>query len=76
MTGNRNGKRRYYTLVVRDHGIWGPQYGSYIRAEAHEEMLDYCERYALKDLAIIRTDDSQAAIDAAVLKLNAKRGVA
>lgn len=76
MTGNRSGRRRYYTLAVRDQGVWGPQYGSYSRSDAHEEMLDHAERYALKDLKIIRTDDEQAAIDAAIAKLNAGRGAA
>ncbi|PWR23388.1 hypothetical protein [Zavarzinia compransoris] len=66
--------QRYYTLAVREDGVWAPQYGAYSRADVHEEMLDYAERHALKDLRIIVTGDGQAAIDAAIARLNAKRG--
>lgn len=67
----KNPARQYYTLVVRDEGIWAPQAGDYSRSVMSEEMIDYKDHgYKTKDLKIIKTGARQADIMIAVGNLN------
>lgn len=60
--------RTYYTLLSYEHGRWCPQFGDYDRKVVQEERDTYEGR-----TKIIRTDESQQAIDEAVQKLNGDR---
>ena len=61
----------YYTLAVRENGIWGAQFGDYDREVVLDEKLDYQDQgYSARDLKIIRTGDNQADIDARVAAMN------
>lgn len=67
-----NGMRKYYTLAVRIDGRWSPEFGDYDRECVQVELAGYLDSGAWKrkDLKIVTTDDNQAAIDAAIRKLN------
>jgi hypothetical protein len=62
--------RKYFTLCTRDDGGWSPQFGDYVRRVVDDERDDYRQRVKAKDIKIITTDGTQAAIDAAVAVLN------
>jgi hypothetical protein len=63
-------KRTYYTLAVFD-GYWSPEFGDYDRDTVQGELEEYRERGVFKKhLRILKTEDTQASIDAAVAKLN------
>lgn len=64
--------RQYHTLLLLDRGIWCPEFGDYDQATVQAERDDYHQGggYDLQHLRIITTGDSQAAITAAVAKLN------
>lgn len=63
--------KRYYTLAVREDGVWSPQFGDYSRATVHEEMADMLDHdVRRKDLKVIETDDTQVSIMAAIERLN------
>lgn len=69
--------RRYHSLLVREGGRWGIEYGSYDRSEMEEERGDMIdplnvERRLARDVRIITTGETQAEIDAAVARLNAE----
>lgn len=63
----------YYTLAVREDGRWAPQFGDYDKDVVKDEMWDTYldEGYSPKDLKILRTDEAQSAINAAIAQLNA-----
>ncbi len=64
--------RRYYTLAVRFEASdeWSVQFGDYDRECVVQEKEDaYEDAYAAK---VISSNDDQAAINAAIAKLNAK----
>lgn len=65
-------QRKYYTLVVRDNGRWGIEYGAHEKWCTQQQLADYVEQgYKRCDLRIVTTDsDSQQLIDAAVHNLN------
>jgi hypothetical protein len=61
----------YYTLAVREDGVWGPQFGDYDRETVVDEKIDYQDHgYSVRDLKIIRTGDTQADIDARIAAMN------
>src|SRR5690606_33393902 len=63
---------QYYTLVLLDRGTWRPEFGDYDKSVVEAERDDYHQGggYPLRHLRIITTSDNQAAIYAAVAKLN------
>lgn len=69
--------KKYHSLLTRTDGKWSVQFGDYDKAVVVEERDGtYCDRSRVdavfkKDTRIITTGDQQAAIDAAVAKLNA-----
>ena len=65
--------RTYYTLVVREGGTWYPQFGDYDPAIVHAERDDLLQRHDAPrraDTEIVRSADTQEAVDAAIAKLN------
>ncbi len=70
-------RRTYYTLLQRDNrkSPWLIEFGDYdretVEAEREERTDSVYGAVSPSRLKIIATDDSQAAIDAAVDKLNA-----
>jgi hypothetical protein len=61
----------YYTLAVREDGVWGAQFGDYDRDVVVDEKLDYRDRgYSVRDLKIVRTGDAQTDIDARIAAMN------
>ncbi len=62
--------RDYFTLVIRDNGIWGPQFGDYERWVVEEEANDSYSDYRKADRKIIRTSVRKRDVDAAIAKLN------
>lgn len=65
----------YYTLAVREDGVWAPQFGDYDRDVVADEKLDYRDHgYSARDLKIIRTGDTQADIDARIAAMNGPFG--
>jgi hypothetical protein len=71
--------KKYFTLVVKEpNGPWSPQFGDYERDTVVEEMADYkqhvgqgCSFEKGTKFKIVTTGETQAAIEAAVAKLNA-----
>jgi hypothetical protein len=63
---------RYYTLVGRcaNSRRWGVLFGDYSRTVVTAERQEYQRDPDFKGLRIITTEDTQAAIDAAVRVLN------
>jgi len=62
---------RYFTLAVRnerDRLRWGVHFGSYDKTEVLDERRDcnYSGTYQMKDMRIVESEDTQAAIDEAV----------
>lgn len=64
--------RPYHTLLVREGGIWAPQFGDYDRETVEAERDDYRDHdHKAKDLKIVTTKTTrQAEIEAVVAKLN------
>ena len=68
----------YFTLIERDktEGSWRIAFGDYVRSVVQEEMRDMRDRARIEKTGtifrIIRTDDSQRAIDAEVAIWNAE----
>jgi hypothetical protein len=61
----------YYTLAVREDGVWGAQFGDYDREVVAYEKSDYRDHgYSARDLKIIRTGDSWDEIDACIAAMN------
>ena len=65
--------RRYYTLAVREGGRWAPQFGDYDRETVDSEREEYRHKsHKARDMRVITTGDTQAAINDGIAKLNAK----
>jgi hypothetical protein len=64
--------RQYHSLLLLDRGTWRLEFGAYDKSAVEAERDDYHQGggYPLRDLRIITTSDTQAAIDAAVATLN------
>lgn len=63
--------RRYFTLAVREDGVWAPQWGDYDRAAVVAELEDYRDHdVKRKDLKIVVSGDAQDQINAAIARLN------
>lgn len=62
----------YYTLAVLIDGRWSPEFGDYDRDVVDDEMRDtYLDGgWKRNQCRIVRTADDQAAITAAIAKLN------
>lgn len=60
----------YYTLVVKRAGVWSAQFGDYDREVVRDEEHDCYDTEVTK---IIKTADSQAAIDAKIAELNGSK---
>ncbi|WQZ00314.1 hypothetical protein Shy_CDS0037 [Escherichia phage Shy] len=60
--------KQYFSLLTKTDGVWSVQFGDYDRECVEQERDD---SYSDEKCRIIKTDDTQAAIDAAVAKLNA-----
>jgi hypothetical protein len=66
--------RKYYTLAIREDGVWTPQFGDYNRSVVEEER-SYVVGHPSgevkkKDTKVICSGSSQASINAAIAKLN------
>lgn len=67
-------RRTYYTLAVREGGVFAPQFGDYDRetvAQELEDLLDGYDAPRRKDCRILKTTDRQSDIESAVAALNA-----
>lgn len=64
--------RKYFTLLVRDGAgrPWGIHFGDFDRETVEDERRDGRDYYAARDMKIITTGSRQAAINAAVTRLN------
>jgi len=63
--------RKYYTIAIRENGVWAPQFGDYDRMTVSFERDSYVDRgISGKDVKIITTAPGQKAIDAAIADLN------
>lgn len=68
--------KKYYTLVIREDGIWSPQFGDYDKSVVTQEAIDSysrdCDgkRIPVKDRKVLTTGPRQADINAAVAALN------
>lgn len=66
---------KYYTLLQRDKNTqrWHVEFGSFIRADVHLELMDYMDHgVRRRDLKIITTNPLQTAINLEVNRLNAQ----
>lgn len=68
--------KRYFSLLTKEpDGQWAPQFGDYDRETVAEEMESYREDSGWPEgtkFRILSSGDTQAAINEAVAKLNAK----
>jgi hypothetical protein len=63
----------YFTLAQRIDGRWTPQFGDYDRDCVESDLTGFFENgVRRKDLRIIKSGGTQAAIDAAISELNLK----
>lgn len=60
----------YYTLAAKVNGKWCPIFGAYDKPTVKDEREDVKIDYPLGTTRIIKTGDSQAAIDAGIAQLN------
>lgn len=68
--------RKYFILAERCGGQWSVEAGDYARATIEDEYQDRRDHdVRARDLKIVSTTEDQAAIDAAVAKLNATASV-
>lgn len=64
--------RTYFTLAVREGGIWGPQFGDYDREAVAAELDDYADHGTLKrDMRIVKSGAKAADISAKIAAMNA-----
>lgn len=62
---------RYFTLAIREEGVWAPQFGDYQRSTVKDEMGEYSDHDVKScDMKIVVSEDDQASIDAAIRELN------
>jgi len=65
--------RKYFTLAVREDGRWGPDFGDYDVMVVRQELMNRRDSGTKgKDLFIVSTGETQAEIDVAIAKLNAR----
>lgn len=64
--------KSYYTLLMFVDGKWFIHFGDYEKEVVEDELADFKDSAPKAKLKIIRTGDSQAAIDAKVAELNSK----
>ena len=65
--------RKYFTLLVREHGQWTPQFGDFDRDSVEYEADDLAsgfEPIKRRDIKIISTGSTQTEIDSVVQRLN------
>lgn len=66
-------QKMYHSLLVKHNGSWGVHFGDFDKATVDQERADLhegSEEVKMKDMKIITTDGTQAAINSAVNKLN------
>lgn len=66
--------KQYYSLLVREAGRWAVQFGDYDKEIVNAERDDYrdgSQGIKAKDMRVVATKGTQAAIDAEVARLNA-----
>lgn len=62
---------KYYTLAIREEGVWAPQHGDYSRSAVRDEMDEHSDRGVKScDMRIVHSGETQEEIDAAILRLN------
>ena len=62
--------KTYYSLLTFDHGRWSVQFGGYDKEVVKDERRDWFDSDPEMKTMIVRSGDSQSAIEAAVAKLN------
>lgn len=62
--------KRYYTLCVKEGGVWSPQFGDYEKAVVEQELEDQLANYHRKNLRIVTSAPYQVDINDAVAFLN------
>lgn len=63
----------YWSLAVREDGVWHHEYGSYVRKDVIDERLDYRDHdWKASDLRIVSSMDNQASIMAQIDLLNSE----
>lgn len=62
--------RPYYTLAIREHGRWAPQFGDYERSVVAQEARDGYSQRRASDRKIVASLPDCDAIDAAIATLN------
>lgn len=66
--------RQYHTLCTLEDGLWAVHFGDYCMDSVRGERLILIDGGAkAKDMQILSTGDTQAAIEAAVSELNRRR---
>jgi hypothetical protein len=67
----RKPARPYFTLAVREDGIWAPQFGDYDRETVEFELEDYLDHdHKRRDLKIVKSSVRPADVAAAIARLN------
>lgn len=59
--------KRYYTLAVKEDGVWYAQFGDYDKETVKQEAEDSWDGYKTR---IVSSEASQVAIQAAIDALN------
>lgn len=62
--------RAYFSLLSKVDGKWSVQFGDYDRSVVEDEKSDLLDSEEGIKLKIVKTDDSQAAIEAKLASLN------
>jgi hypothetical protein len=68
----RDVSRRYWTLAIREDGVWAPQFGDYMRSVVADEAKDAYRHVKGSDKAIFASAPTQRAINEKVAEMNAK----
>jgi hypothetical protein len=63
-------KRKYFTLAIKEDGVWAPQFGDYDRECVEQERVDTYAEHKKANWRILATSGHQRDINAAVAALN------
>ena len=64
---------KYYTLIIKENGIWSPQFGDPDKEAVKDERADWLhndDTLTAADVKIIRTGSFQSEIDAKIKAIN------
>lgn len=65
---------QYHTLCILEDGLWAVHFGDYCKSSVKAERLMLIhDGLAARNMQILSTGDTQAAIEAAVSELNRRR---